>query len=258
MSSPELADLTVDKDFLDAYDGPIPRHVAVIMDGNGRWATRQGKRRIQGHRAGADAVRCTVESCRYLDVDVLTLYAFSSQNWDRPRPEVSGLMTLFSRYIKKERQRLIDNGIRLQVIGRRQKLSAKLQRAIADLEQQSAHNTGMTLQVAVSYGGRDELVRAARRIASAAKEGTLHPQSIDASTVADHLYTHQQPDPELVIRTSGEQRISNFLLWQIAYSELYFTDTLWPDFREPHLLTAFKDFGQRQRRFGKTGQQVHS
>ena len=256
MSSPQLDDLTVDEDILDAYDGPIPRHVAVIMDGNGRWATCQGKRRIQGHRAGADAVRCTVESCRYLEVDCLTLYAFSSQNWDRPRPEVSGLMTLFSRYIKKERRRLINNGIRLQVIGRRQKLSNKLQRAVAELEEASAHNTGMTLQVAVSYGGRDEIVRAARQIATAAKQGHLDPQSVDADTVKNHLYTGDQPDPELVIRTSGEQRVSNFLLWQIAYSELYFTDTLWPDFREPHLLQAFQDFGRRQRRFGKTGQQI--
>ena len=250
-------DLTVDEKLLASYEGEIPKHVAVIMDGNGRWATQQGKRRLKGHRAGADAVRCTVESCRYLEeVEILTLYAFSAQNWGRPSAEVSGLMTLFNRYIKKERERLLRHGIRLQVIGDRSRLSKKLQRAIASLEEESASNDAMTLQVAVSYGGREEIVRATRRIAHAAKDGDLPPEAINEAFFSNMLYTEGRIDPELVIRTSGEYRISNFLLWQIAYSELYFTPTLWPDFNENELLKAFSDFSQRQRRYGKTAEQV--
>lgn len=249
-------DLTVDEALLSSYEGAIPTHVAVIMDGNGRWAKKQGKMRLKGHQAGADAVRRTVESCRYLGVEVLTLYAFSSQNWGRPEREVSGLMTLFDVYIKKERRRLLDNGIRLQVIGDRSKLSAKLQRAIANLEEESAKNTGMTLQVAVSYGGREEILMATRQIADAVKEGRLEPEQIDEALFSAALYTAGRPDPDLVIRTSGEERVSNFLLWQIAYSEFHFTETLWPDFDEACLLAAFQDFSKRQRRFGKTGEQV--
>ncbi len=251
-----MQDLTVDEEILADYDGEVPNHVAIIMDGNGRWAKRRGMGRLRGHRAGADAVRCVVESCRYLGVDHLTLYAFSSQNWERPDNEVSGLMTLFDVYIKKERQRLLDNDIRLRVIGDRLRLSDKLQGAIAELEDASASNDEMTLQVAVSYGGRDDIVRATRRIAQAVDAGNVDSDSIDEEMVSSHLYTEGRPDPELVIRTSGERRISNFLLWQIAYSELYFTDTLWPDFDEPELLEAFADFGRRQRRFGKTGEQI--
>lgn len=249
-------DLTVDEALLSSYEGAIPTHVAVIMDGNGRWAKKQGKMRLKGHQAGADAVRRTVESCRYLGVEVLTLYAFSSQNWGRPEREVSGLMTLFDVYIKKERRRLLENGIRLQVIGDRSKLSAKLQRAIANLEEESAENTGMTLQVAVSYGGREEILMATRQIADAVKEGRLEPEQIDEALFSAALYTAGRPDPDLVIRTSGEERVSNFLLWQIAYSEFHFTETLWPDFDEACLLAAFQDFNKRQRRFGKTGEQV--
>ncbi len=251
-----VQDLTVDEEVLDGYEGAIPRHVAVIMDGNGRWAKQRGKNRIRGHQAGADAVRCTVESCRYLEVEVLTLYAFSAQNWGRPRREVSGLMTLFNRYIKKERERLLRNGIRLQVIGDRSRLSKKLQKAIANLESASADNDGMTLQVAVSYGGRDEILRACRRLAGLAKRGDIPIEEFDEELFSSQLYTADCIDPELVIRTSGEQRISNFLLWQVAYSELYFTKTLWPDFDESQLLAAFEDYGKRQRRFGKTGEQV--
>ncbi len=252
------ADLTVDEALLERYDGAVPRHVACIMDGNGRWAQGRGLKRLRGHRAGAASVRCVVESCRYLGVEVLTLYAFSSQNWHRPRGEVSGLMKLFDIYIKKERRRLLKNGIRLRVIGNRSRLSEKLQGAIAKLEADSADNDAMLLQVAVSYGGREEITRAARQIARSAAAGTLDPESLDEERFADFLYTGDLPDPELVIRTSGESRLSNFLLWQIAYSELYFTDTLWPDFDEAQLVKAFADFERRQRRFGKTAEQVTS
>lgn len=251
-------DLTVNEALLSNYEGAVPSHVAVIMDGNGRWAKKQGKMRLKGHHAGADAVRRTVESCRYLGVDILTLYAFSSQNWGRPKQEVSGLMTLFDVYIKKERRRLLENGIRLQVIGDRSKLSAKLQGAIANLEAESAANTAMTLQVAVSYGGREEILMATRQLASAVAKGTLKPDEIDEALFSASLYTAGRPDPDLVIRTSGEERVSNFLLWQIAYSEFHFTETLWPDFDEACLLEAFQDFSRRQRRFGKTGEQVTS
>ena len=253
MASPEL---TVNEALLKAYEGPIPRHVAVIMDGNGRWAQQRGLMRLKGHRAGADSVRCVVESCRYLGVEILTLYAFSSQNWGRPTDEVSGLMTLFDLYIKKEKERLLANNIRLQVIGDRGRLSKKLQKAIAKLEEQSAENDGMLLQVAVSYGGREEILEATRRIACAVARGELNPDAIDEETFGRHLYTEGRPDPDLVIRTSGECRVSNFLLWQIAYSELHITETLWPDFDETHLLAAFSDFGHRNRRFGQTQEQV--
>jgi undecaprenyl diphosphate synthase len=251
-------DLTVDETLLAAYDGPVPRHVAVIMDGNGRWANQRGMRRIRGHHEGANAVRRTVESCRYLGVEALTLYAFSSQNWSRPLDEVSGLMTLFDLYIKKERKRLLNNGIALRVIGDRSKLSDKLQRAVAKLEDESAHNTGMTLQVAVSYGGREEIVRACQQLAEDVSAGRLEPAEITAEHVESYLYTRGLPDPDLVIRTSGELRVSNFLLWQIAYSELFVTDVLWPDFAEADLLRAFESFGGRERRFGLTGEQASS
>lgn len=252
----ESSDLTVDESILEQYDGEIPRHLAVIMDGNGRWAKRRGMARLRGHRAGADAVRCTVESCRYLGVDVLTLYAFSSENWSRPDSEVSGLMTLFDVYIKKERQRLLDNDIRLHVIGDRTRLPEKLQGAIAELEHDSSTNDEMILQVAVSYGGREDIIQATRRLADRAARGEIGADDIDERAVSEALYTDGRIDPELVVRTSGEYRVSNFLLWQIAYSELYFTDTLWPDFDEHELVEAFADFGRRQRRFGKTGEQV--
>jgi undecaprenyl diphosphate synthase len=252
----EPSDLSVDEELLSTHEGPIPRHAAFIMDGNGRWAQGRGLQRIKGHRQGAGAVRRVVESCRYLGVDVVTLYAFSTQNWGRPEDEVTGLMTLFNLYIKKERARLIRNGIRLQVIGDRSKLSEKLQQAIADLEERTAANTDMLLQVAVSYGGREEILRAARGLAKRVQAGELSPEDIDEDCFERELYTHNTPDPDLVVRTSGELRVSNFLLWQIAYSELYVTDTLWPDFDEETLLTAFGAYAGRQRRFGKTGEQI--
>ena len=254
----QAPNLTVNEELLATYDGVVPAHLAVIMDGNGRWATQRGLMRIKGHHQGANAVRTTVESCRYLGVEILTLYAFSSQNWGRPSGEVSGLMTLFDVYIKKERKRLLENGIRLQVIGDRTRLSSKLQKAIASLEEESAENDGMLLQVAVSYGGREEILHATCEIARAIQTGTLQPDEIDEELFGRHLFTAGGPDPDLVIRTSGEFRVSNFLLWQIAYSEFFITETLWPDFAEADLLAAFEDFSQRQRRFGKTAEQVSS
>lgn len=251
-----LKHLTVDEEILASYDGLVPKHIAVIMDGNGRWATQRGKRRLSGHREGANAVRRTVESCRYLGCDTLTLYAFSSQNWGRPENEVTGLMTLFNIYIRKERKRLIANGIRLQVIGERSRLSTKLQKAIEKLEAETADNNDMILQVAVSYGGREELVRASRLLAQQVDDGEVAPSEITESDIERHLYTAGRPDPDLVVRTSGEMRLSNFLLWQVAYSELYFTDVLWPDFSERNILEAFTAFSDRERRFGKTDQQI--
>ncbi|TXD41638.1 isoprenyl transferase [Lujinxingia vulgaris] len=251
-----MAKLTVDEATLKRFEGEVPRHVAVIMDGNGRWAVQRGMARIRGHHEGANAVRRVVESCRYLGVEILTLYAFSSQNWGRPRDEVSGLMTLFDLYIKKERKRLLQNGIRMQVIGDRERLSPKLQKAIGELEARSAENNGMILQVAVSYGGREEITQAARNIARDAVAGKLDVDAINEDTISDYLYTRGRLDPDLVIRTSGECRVSNFLLWQIAYSELFITETLWPDFDETKLIEAFEDYSRRQRRFGQTGEQI--
>ena len=253
---PLATELTVDEAPLADYDGAVPRHVAMIMDGNGRWATQRDMARIRGHRAGAESVRSVVESCRYLGCDVLTLYAFSSENWNRPDDEVSGLMTLFDHYIEKERRRVLDNDIRFETIGDRSKLPGPLVEAIEELEAESADNDEMVLQVAVSYGGREEILHACRALAAEARDGDLAPEAIDEKTFADHLTTAGRPDPDLVIRTSGEHRISNFLLWQIAYSEFYFTDTLWPDFDEYGLVDAFRDYDTRERRFGQTGQQI--
>lgn len=248
--------LTVNEALLASYEGDVPRHVAMIMDGNGRWALGRGLNRLKGHQAGAEAVRRVVESCRYLGVEVLTLYAFSSQNWQRPLEEVSGLMTLFDLYLRKERNLLLDNQIRFKVIGDRTQLSPKLLKAIEKLEADTAPEAKMVLQVAVSYGGREEIVHAVRQIAEQVKAGSIEASAIDEDYISSRLYTAGAPDPDLVIRTSGEFRVSNFLLWQIAYSEFYITETLWPDFDEAELLEAFGSFGQRERRYGLTSQQL--
>jgi undecaprenyl diphosphate synthase len=255
-SQRESLDLTIDEGPVEAYDGTIPDHVAIIMDGNGRWASRRDMPRIRGHRAGASSVRAVVEACRYLQMEVLTLYAFSTENWSRPDDEVTGLMTLFDVYIERERERLLENDIRLQVIGDRSGLPDTLLEAIEELEAASAGGDEMTLQVAVNYGGREEIVRAARAIGEDVEAGELEPDAIDESTVESRLYTAGRPDPDLVVRTSGEMRFSNFLLWQIAYSELFVNETLWPDFDEYELVEALRAFDARERRFGKTGEQV--
>jgi len=249
-------DLTIDEAPLDNYDGSIPEHVAVIMDGNGRWARSRELPRIRGHRAGADAVRAIVESSRYLGLDVLTLYAFSSENWERPDDEVTGLMTLFDIYIERERERLIDHDIRLEVIGNRSKLPDALNESIADLEEETADQGAMVLQVAVSYGAREEILRACRKYAREANQGTVDPAELDGNQFENYLYTEDQPDPDLLVRTSGEKRVSNFLLWQLAYSEFCFVDTLWPEFDEYEFADVLREFDDRERRFGKTGEQI--
>ena len=250
--------LNVDKAMLEAFDGPVPRHVAIIMDGNGRWAQSRGMKRIRGHHEGANAVRRAVETCRFMGVEVLTIYAFSSQNWGRPEDEVSGLMTLFDLYIRKERRTLLENNVRIKIIGDRSRLSDKLQASIQKLEETTEPNSVMTLQVAVSYGGREEILRATKAIAQAVERGELAPEDITEDLFNSFLYTAGLPDPDLIVRTSGEVRVSNFLLWQLAYSEIFVTPVLWPDFGEEELLEAFGAFGQRERRFGKTSAQVQS
>ncbi len=237
-------------------DRPIPRHIAIIMDGNGRWAKQRGKPRHFGHREGVKSVRRVVEGCRILGVEVLTLFAFSSENWKRPQQEVGVLMDLFMSALRKEVKRLDRNNVSLRVVGERGGFSEKLQRQIGDAERATAGNDGMVLQVAANYGGRWDIAEAARKLARRAAAGELSPEAIDEQAVNDNLSSPDLPDPDLFIRTGGELRISNFLLWQCAYSELYFTPMLWPDFDEEALHRAIADFQQRQRRFGKTGEQV--
>jgi undecaprenyl diphosphate synthase len=228
----------------------IPRHVAIIMDGNGRWAQQRGLPRIQGHERGAESVRAAVRACRDLGVQYLTLYAFSVENWVRPKAEVNRLMLLLERFIDKEEKELHENEVRLRIIGRRSDLPARLDRKLRAVEERTRHYDKGHLSLALSYGSRTELANAAREIARKAARGELDPETVDKDTVAAHLYAPDVPDPDLLIRTSGEMRISNFLLWQISYSEIYFTDVLWPDFREEHLKLAIEEFGRRHRRFG--------
>lgn len=256
MKSRDELKLSVDRELLESYHGAVPKHVGVIMDGNGRWANERGMVRIRGHHAGAKAVRAVVESCRYLGVEALTLYAFSAQNWGRPEDEVTGLMSLFDLYIKKERRTILDNGVQLRVIGDRSKLSPNLVKAIEDLEDVSRDSSDMVLQVAVSYGGREEIIQAVKRIAQEVSADELTLDGITEQLISNYMYSPDVPDPDLVIRTSGEFRVSNFLLWEIAYAEFFVTDVLWPDFNEHKLLEAFNAFSDRERRFGKTGAQI--
>jgi undecaprenyl diphosphate synthase len=228
----------------------IPVHVAIIMDGNGRWAQRRGWPRIRGHQVGVESVRAIVRACRKAGVRYLTLYAFSVENWVRPKAEVSGLMRILRRFLVREEEELHDNQVRLRVIGRMDDLPAPVQTELKRVMKATEAYTKGTLTLALSYGGRTEIADAVRRIAGRVKNGELDPETIDESVVAGHLYAPDIPDPDLVIRTSGEMRISNFLLWQISYSELYVTDVLWPDFREEEFLKALADYAGRQRRFG--------
>ncbi len=227
-----------------------PRHVAIIMDGNGRWAQAQGKPRLYGHQAGAKRVRQIVEACPGLGVKYLTIFAFSTENWKRTQAEVSGLMTLFRRYITKEARALRDNGIRVRFIGDRIKLDEKLVQLMDELELMTADNDLVHLTVALNYGGRDEVARATKRLVRDVKAGKLDPELVDAETLAGYLDTYVLPDPDLVIRTSGEARISNFLLWQSAYSEYEFIDTLWPDFTPRIFAEIIENYARRERRFG--------
>jgi undecaprenyl diphosphate synthase len=230
----------------------VPRHVAIIMDGNGRWAAKRGLPRIAGHRAGAKAIRETIETCDALGVRYLTLYSFSSENWRRPEDEVKGLMTLFVEVLEAELARLEEKSVRLRLVGREYDLPSATREAFLRAEERTKDNTGLTLVVAMNYGGRGELVDAARAIAAEVAAGALSPEAIDEDTVAAHLYTAGIPDPDLVIRTSGEMRVSNFLLWQIAYAELWVTSVLWPDFGRGDLLRAVVDYQRRGRRYGGT------
>ena len=234
----------------------LPRHVAVIMDGNGRWAQRRALPRHFGHRAGAKAVRATVEGCARRGIEALTIFAFSSENWQRPPEEVTRLMELFVESIDKEVDELHRNGIRVRFIGEVSRLREGLDAKIRAAEARTAGNTRMTLYIAVSYGGRWDIVEAARRLAQRVAAGTLAPGAIDEDSFAAELQLAGAPEPDLFIRTGGEQRISNFLLWNLAYSELYFCDTLWPDFDDEALEAALRFYSSRQRRFGLTGAQA--
>jgi undecaprenyl diphosphate synthase len=228
----------------------LPRHVAVIMDGNGRWAQQRHKRRIEGHRAGTAAVREIVEGAARLGIEHLTLYAFSVENWRRPASEVSALMALLKHYLQAEIETLIRSNVRLSIIGRIQELPEELQESLTRSVARTRGCNGLTLNVALNYGGRTEIVDAVRRLVADATVAGRGPESIDETTVASYLYTAGQPDPDLLIRTSGELRISNFLLWQIAYAEIWVTDVLWPDFRRRHLMEAVVDYQKRERRYG--------
>ena len=234
----------------------LPEHIAIVMDGNGRWAEARGEPRTAGHRAGIEPVRRTIRECARLGVRALTLFAFSSENWRRPETEVATLMSLFMDALDREVEELHSNGVRLRIIGNRQSLAVRLQQRIAEAEARTAANTRLDLQVAVSYGGRWDLVEAARRLAARAASGALRPSDIDDAALAAELQLADLPDPDLFIRTGGDHRVSNFLLWNIAYAELFFTDTLWPDFDERTLAEAIADFESRERRFGLTGRQV--
>lgn len=234
----------------------IPRHIAIIMDGNGRWAKKKGAMRIFGHRHAIQAVKDAIEGADNLGVEYLTLFSFSTENWSRPMDEVRALMELLVRTIIDEISQMMKNNIRLDAIGDIDSLPKSAYDKLMEAKAMTASNTGLTVILALSYSGQWEMTQAVRRIAQKVSEGTLKPEEITQQTVSDHLNTAGIPDPELMIRTSGEYRISNFLLWQLAYTELYFTPVLWPDFRMEHLYAAIKDYQTRERRFGKTGEQV--
>lgn len=234
----------------------LPRHIAIIMDGNGRWAKEKGKDRLFGHYNGVESVRNIVEGCAELGIGYLTLYAFSTENWDRPKDEVTGLMELLVKTIRSEVATLNKNNIRLHVIGNIDLLPAEAHNELNEACEETQKNTGLNLIMALSYSSRWEIVNAVKTIAKEVDQGKINPEEISDETFRDHLCTANFPDPELMIRTSGEYRISNFLLYQLAYSELYFTDTLWPDFRKENLYEALLSYQSRERRFGKTSEQV--
>lgn len=231
--------------------GVIPRHVAIIMDGNGRWARKRHLPRAMGHRSGMQAVRKAVEGSIEAGVEILSLFAFSAENWQRPTTEVSALMSLLEEYIAREADELVQQGVQVHVLGDLTRLAPATQAAISALGRRTAANTRLRLNLFISYGGRAELVRAARALAEEARAGRLAPSDIDERAIAARLYTHDCPDPDLLIRTSGERRISNFLLWQLAYTELFITKVLWPDFGRRDLYEAILDYQNRERRFGR-------
>jgi len=236
----------------------LPRHVGIIMDGNGRWAQRQGRPRLDGHRVGADSVRDITRAARELGIEALTLYAFSSQNWQRPVDEVAGLMQLLREYLLGERSEILDNAIRLDAIGDVERLPPVVREPLDELRAVSAANRGMTLTLALSYGGRESIARAVRAAVRDAAAGTLSPDAVDVECFNGYLPTARLPPLDLLIRTSGEQRISNFMLWEIAYAELFFVDVLWPEFRRAQLYACLEQYAARERRFGLTSGQLAS
>jgi undecaprenyl diphosphate synthase len=229
-----------------------PRHVAIIMDGNGRWARARGLPRLRGHEQGAESVIAALRACRELEIPYLTLYAFSSENWSRPKDEVSGLMRLLRMMLGRRERDLHEHQVRLRVIGRMEDLPADIRRELDRVMRETAAYAGRTLVLALSYGARTEIAHAARRIAEQVRDGALAPEAVTEATVAQNLYAPDVPDPDLLIRTSGELRLSNFLLWQLSYAEFYFTDVCWPAFREPEFRAAVEEYARRQRRFGGT------
>jgi len=234
----------------------VPRHIAIIMDGNGRWARKRHLPRFAGHKVGVDSVRAMVKRCLHHGVEVLTLFAFSTENWRRPAEEVSLLMNLFQLALDREVEKLHKNAVRLRIIGDREAFGEKLCERIAAAEERTRENSALTLVVAVNYGGRWDITEAARHLAAEVAAGRLEPDAITQEMLGEHLALAELPEPDLFIRTGGEQRISNFLLWQLAYTEFYFTPLLWPEFRDRQLDEAIASFGTRQRRFGRTGEQV--
>ena len=234
----------------------LPKHLSIIMDGNGRWAKQKGLLRAMGHENGTKSVKATIEACAKLGIEFLTLYAFSTENWNRPKLEVETLMKLLVKSLKKELQTLKDNNIKLNAIGNLEKLPKSAQKELLDVIEATKDNTRMTLTLALSYGSREEIINAVRNISHKVKNNIISIDTIDDSIINEHLYTQNLPDVDLLIRTSGEHRISNFLLWQIAYAELYFTDVLWPDFKEHDLYEAIISYQKRERRFGKTSEQI--
>ncbi len=238
------------------FEGGVPRHIAIVMDGNGRWARARFMPRHAGHRAGVSSVRKVVETAGELGVEVLTLFAFSSENWDRPAEEVSVLMDLLLRTLQKESARLHEHNVRIRLIGERSRLSLRLRQEIAAAEELTASNTGLTLVIAASFGGRWDLLQAARQVAEDVQSGLLSADELDEQRFSGYLSLGGLPDPDLLIRTGGEQRVSNFLLWHLAYAELHFVNTLWPDFGAEELKAAVENFGGRKRRFGRTEEQA--
>lgn len=233
----------------------IPAHVAIIMDGNGRWAKARHKPRTYGHAQGAKVLEQTLEDCDSLGIRYFTVYAFSTENWARPYEEVKTIMDLFRRYLESAGEKCMKNNVRLKLIGERSRLSRDLTESVGRLEELTKNNTGITFTLAINYGSRDEITRASRKLAAEVKEGRLLPEDITEETIAGFLDTKGLPDPDLLIRTSGEERLSNFLLWQLAYTEFYFTDVAWPDFNKEELLNAIKKYSKRDRRYGKVKEQ---
>ncbi len=248
--SQKVANPSLELDALDVPPERLPRHIAIIMDGNGRWAERRDMPRIEGHRRGAECVRRTVEACARLGIEQLTLYCLSSENWRRPQDELDFLMHLLEQYMIQERETLMENGVIVEIIGRRDGIPERVQREMDETIRLSAGNTGVRLCLAINYGGRAEMVDAVRSIADRVRTGQLQLDDIDEEIISQNLYTAGMPDPDLLIRTAGEMRISNFLLWQISYAELWVTDRCWPDFRDEDLCQAIRDFAARNRKFG--------